>query len=304
MNKRSILVTGGEGFIGSALCRRLKGQGHRVSSFDVSRSQSILNLEQLSRSISESDIVLHLAAQADLTKMAASIEEGLRSTQLNVDGTNNVCAMCAMHQKWLIFASTICVYGNSHDQGPKPTELYACSKLAAEWIVQGYGSNYNMPWTILRFATTYGPSMRDALGVSRFIKQATTGLPVTVHGDGTQNRTLTHVSDLVEGTASLIGDPEIEIRAKSKILNVSSPEKVTAIQMARDIVDLAGKRGFPETTITHIEQRPNQVYDETIDVSGIQQVSGWEAKIKWQNGIETVFDEILESSESSTRDRC
>lgn len=102
----------------------------------------------------------------------------------------------------------------------------------------------------------------------------------------------------------MIGDPDIEIRAKSKILNVSSPEKVTAIQMARDIVDLAKRRGFPATKITHIEQRPNQIFDETIDVSGIQQVSGWESKIKWKKGIESVFDEIVGRPKSSVRDSC
>jgi len=302
MRSRSVLVTGGSGFIGSALCHELEANGHTVTSYDVSNSHSIMDLDQLSSSISEVDIVLHLAAQADLTQMSGSIDEGLRSTKLNVDGTNNVCAMCAKHNKWLIFASTICVYGNEHDGGPNPTELYACSKLAAEWIVQGYGSNYGMPWTILRFATTYGPFMREALGVCRFIQQTISQSPVTVHGDGNQNRTLTHINDLVQGTTSLIGDHAIESRAKSQILNVSSSEKISAIGMARDIVELAVERGFPKATIKHVDQRPNQVFDETIDVSAIKEVSGWEAKTTWKEGIESVFDEILKNLPASKVD--
>lgn len=77
---------------------------------------------------------------------------------------------------------------------PNPSDLYACSKYAGEWIVKGYGQNFGMPWTILRFATIYGPGMRRALGLHIFFRQAMAGDPITVHGDGEQDRTLTSIS--------------------------------------------------------------------------------------------------------------
>ncbi len=290
--KKRILVTGSSGFIASKLVNKLREEGHDVIPFEITDGCDILNLEQLEQAVKKVDIVYHIAAQADLTQMSGSVSAGYAGTRLNVEGTHNVAYACATHKKWLIYASTVCVYGNvEHPEGgadvdttlPNPSELYACSKYAGEWIVKGYGLNYGMPYTILRFATIYGEGMRPALGLHIFFRQAIAGEPITVHGDGLQDRTLTYIHDLVDGIIAPLNHPDT---AKGEIFNLTAKAAVSAQQMAEDVKTIVGS----DSEIVHIEQRENQTIHEDFDVEKTKKLIGWEAQTPWMQGLAETYE--------------
>ena len=295
----NVLVTGSSGFIASKVVARLRILGHSVTPFDIVEKKSILDLDQLETAIKEVDVVYHIAAQADLTQMSKSVDDGRRGVILNVTGTHNVAYLCAKHKKWMIYASTVCVYGNqdafleSEDKTlPNPSELYACSKYAGEWIVKGYGLNYDMPWTILRFATIYGEGMREALGLYIFFNQAIKGEPITVHGDGDQVRTLTYIHDLVDGIVAPLDHP----KAQGHIINLSSEEGISALKMAEDVKRITNSK----SEIIFINQRPNQTMNEHFDVSKAKNRLSWEARTSWNDGLKHTYEWIL-NEHSKTR---
>lgn len=288
--KYRILLTGDAGFIASKVKDRLREMGHDVIGFDIVRGQDLLDAQSVDRAVKDCDIVYHIAAQADLTQMSKSVLDGRKGVRINVEGTHNVAYSCAKHNKWLIYASTVCVYGNVNEHPekedhtlPNPSELYSCSKLAGELLVRGYGLNYGMPWTSLRFATIYGEGMRPALGLHVFFRQAMQGQPITVHGDGSQDRTLTYIHDLVDGIVAPLKNPE---KAQGQIFNLSTSFPVSALKMAEDVKRLTNSA----SPIQFIDQRPNQTRHEDFDVSKAKELLGWEAKTPWEEGLKATYE--------------
>lgn len=281
-----ILLTGDKGFIATKLKARLAE--HEVIGYDIVDGHDLLNLETLEEAIKYIDTVFHIAAQADLTKLNTP-EAGLAATKANVEATTNVAYLCAKYNKRLIYASTVCVYGNQEGNIeredttlPNPSELYAQTKYAAESIIKGFSQNFGNPYTILRFATIYGEGMRKALGVSIFFHQAIAGEPITVHGDGIQSRTQTYVGDLVDGIVAAFNHPE---EARNQTFNLTSPKAVSALQMAKDIKELTGS----SSEITFIPQRANQTMHESFDTSKAYSLIGWEAKTPWLEGLKKTY---------------
>lgn len=292
--KRRILITGDQGFIASRVMARLRDAGHDVIGYDIVNGFDLLSVAQLEDKIKQVDVVYHIAAQADLTQMAKDVEGAKKGVDINVVGTANVAYLCAKHNKWLIYASTVCVYGNvtEHPEKedttlPNPSELYACSKYAGEWIVRGYGYNFNMPWTSLRFATIYGEGMRPAMGMYIFFRQAIQNEPITVHGDGSQIRTLTYIEDLVDG---IVAPLEHESEAQGQVINLTATEGISAKDMAEKIKSLTGS----ESEITFIEQRENQTMHEDFDVTKAQKLLGWKAKTPFPDGLKKTYQWIKE----------
>lgn len=288
-----VLITGDAGFIASRVKQTLLNEGHEIVGFDLARGEDLLDLEVVEQKISDVDIVYHIAAQADLTIMSKNIEACRTGVLNNIDATHNVAYACAKYGKWLIYASTLCVYGNVSDHPskedqtlPSPSEIYACSKYAGEWIVRGYGLSYHMPWTILRFATIYGPGMRSALGLHVFFRQALNNDPVTLHGDGEQNRTLTYIDDLVEGIVAPLKYPH---ESRSNIINLSSPISISARKMAEDVIAVVNSK----SEIVSIPQRKNQTIHEDIDTSKAKKILRWEAKTGWEDGLRLTHEWML-----------
>lgn len=283
-----VLITGGSGFIGSKVMQKLVDLGHEVYNYDLPMGNDLLNLIDLENYIINVDVVYHIAAQADLTQMT-DINAARHGVITNVHGTHNVAFLCAKHRKWIIYASTVCVYGNTdtHPEKedstlPNPSELYACSKYAGEWLIKGYSLNFGNPYTILRFATIYGEGMREALGMHIFFKQALKGEDITVHGDGLQDRTLTYIHDLVDGIVAPLSHRK---KAENQVINLSALEAVSAKKMAEDIKELTGTK----SDIKFIEQRANQTFHEDFDVSKAEKILNWKAKTTWQEGLKNTL---------------
>jgi len=286
---KKILITGNRGFIASKLEERLKEKGYGVVGCDLADGCDLLDMDKLEEIIKDVDVVCHVAAQADLTKMV-DLGGAYGGVVANVYATNNVAFLCAKYKKWLIYASTMCVYGNleqlparEDETLPNPSEIYSCSKYAGEWIIKGYSKNFGNPYTILRFATIYGEGMRPALATHIFFRQAMKGEPITVHGDGSQTRTLTYVHDLVDGVLAAILH---ENEAKNNVFHLSSPERISAKKMAEDTKRLTGSK----SEIVFIEQRKNQTLHEDFDVSKSEELLQWRANTKWDDGLAQTYE--------------
>src|SRR3989344_5012501 len=156
-----ILVTGGKGAIGAMLMRKLQELGHEAISYDILDGEDLFDLPKLEAAIQWAEVVYHSAAQANLNYMR-TIEGAHHGIILNIGATDNVAHLCAKHKKRLLFISTMCVNGDV-DVHPvledktlaNPSEIYAASKYAAEWVIDGYGKSFGLEYTILRVATVY-----------------------------------------------------------------------------------------------------------------------------------------------------
>lgn len=289
-NRKRVLVTGGDGFLGKNLVERLKKEGYEVESYDLSQGKDILNKRQLEEAVQGKDVVFHLAAMADLN---IARENPYQNMEINVVGTINVAEACLKHNTTLFFASTCCVYGNQEKEPtdeeslPKPTEIYACSKLAGEYVILGYAKTCGLKYNIMRLATMYGPGMRPALAVYIFFDQAINGRPITIHGDGRQTRTLTYIDDIVDGIIAWF-----KSGVENEIVNITTEEEVSVLDMAKMIKEITGSN----SEIVFVEQRPGQIFREKISAQKAKKLFGWQAKISLREGLEKTYQWFLEKN--------
>lgn len=273
-----IIVTGGRGFVGAEVVRDLRGSGQTVVSYDLRDGQDILDTAALEAAIEPGDTVLHLAAYADLY---VASERPVDAVRVNVLGTACVASVTMRRGGRLILGSTLCVYGDQpryptrEDATPNPTEIYAHTKLAAEQVVRGMVASHGLRAVIVRFPGVYGPGMRGSLAVARFMTAARDGGELLVHGDGNQTRTPMHVRDVVAGLRAVADSADL-----TGVINLAGTEEVSAVELARRIVALAG-RG----TIRHIDQRTPQTYRELADGTRARDELGWTPQIDLATGL-------------------
>jgi len=289
-NKKTILVTGGGGFLGKILTKHLKQVGHKVESYDLIKGQDLLDRKQLEKAVQGKDAVFHLAAVADLN---ISRKDPFKNMDINILGTINMAEACWKANATLYFASTCCVYGNQETHPsdekslPNPTEIYACSKLAGENVILGYAKTCGLEYNIMRLATFYGPEMRPALAVYVFFDQALHNKPTTIHGDGTQTRTLTYVDDIVDGILALFNSG-----IKNEIVNITTEEEVSVLDMVKMIKEMTKSK----SKITFIPQRRGQILKEQILAKKAQRLFGWQAKTSFREGLEKTYEWIKSQS--------
>ena len=215
-----VAVTGGAGFIGSNLTRRLISKGHDVvviddlstglfSNVDQEKSTfhqvSITDAKALQVALKDCQTIFHLAARGSVPR---SIKNPVATHDVNATGTLNVLEVARNSGAHVIFSSSSSVYGRNM-QLPKdetmwlgPMTPYAASKLAAEGYVQAYASAYNVPTTLLRFFNVFGPRQRPdheyAAVLPKWIWLAMQGQPIDVYGDGTASRDFTYVDTVLD----------------------------------------------------------------------------------------------------------
>jgi UDP-glucose 4-epimerase len=215
-----VAVTGGAGFIGSNLTRRLISEGYDVvvvddlstgllSNIDKVNSEfhhaSITDSKALGSAFKDCKTIFHLAARGSVPR---SIKNPVATHEVNTTGTLNVLEIARANGAHVIFSSSSSVYGRNM-QLPKdesmwlgPMTPYAASKLSAESYVQAYAAAYNVPTTLLRFFNVFGPRQRPdheyAAVLPKWIWLAMQGSPIEVYGDGRASRDFTYIDTVLD----------------------------------------------------------------------------------------------------------
>jgi dTDP-glucose 4,6-dehydratase len=297
------VVTGGAGFVGSHLCERLLREGWDVLSLDSLLTGRVSNLGDIESHerfrfephdvtapiAVEGDVdwILHFASPASPTDY---LSHPIHTLKVGALGTLNALGLAKAKGAGFLLASTSEVYGDPQVH-PQPEEywgnvnpigprgVYDEAKRYAEAMAMAYLRVHDVQVKIARIFNTYGPRLRrgDGRAVPTFVEQALGGDPITVHGDGSQTRSLCYVDDLVEGiwrllTSDVVGMP----------VNLGNPEEVKVLDLARTIVLLAGSASeviFTERPIDDPEVR-------CPDISRATSLLGWVPLIPLTDGLE------------------
>ncbi len=290
-----ILITGGAGFIGSHLAEALLEEGHEVFVLDDLSTGSIDNIAHLksrrgfhytiesvfndplvAEMVDRADVVFHLAAAVGVKLI---VERPVHTIETNVHGTEVILRHASKKKKLVVVASTSEVYGKSvHVPFREDADLvmgattrhrwaYACSKALDEFLALAYWKESRQPVIIMRFFNTVGPRQTGQYGMvlPTFVRQALSGEPITVFGDGEQQRSFTYVGDVVGALLKLMVSPS----AIGQVFNVGNVEEVTIRNLAERIKAATGSSS-PIVTIPYdeayeegFEDMPRRVPDLT-----------------------------------------
>lgn len=261
---KNYLITGGAGFIGSHLCRRLLEQGHRVICMDNLTTGSIENLSSLLHHphfrFIEWDITAPFTCNEPLDGIynlacpASPVHyqsDPVATTRTSVLGILHMLELARHHGCKLLQASTSEVYGDPavHPQSESylgnvsTTGIRACydeGKRCAESLCMDYHRQYGVAVKVIRIFNTYGPHMAadDGRVVSNFILQALCDEDITIYGDGSQTRSFQYVSDLIEGMLRMM-DTDSSFTGP---INLGNPHEITVCRLAEEIIRLTGSR--------------------------------------------------------------
>lgn len=306
---KKILITGGLGFIGSSLARRLVGLDAGVTLVDSLIPQyggNLFNIEDIKDSVTTNitdvrdphamahiiqgqDYLFNLAGQ---TSHLDSMTDPQTDLDINASAQLSILEACRKYNTGIkiVFASTRQLYGKPEylpvdEKHPiKPVDVNGINKLAGEWYHLLYNNVYRIRACALRLTNTYGPGMRvkDArqtfLGI--WIRNLIEGKPILVFGDGLQMRDFNYVDDVVEAFLSSALDP----RAAGEVYNLGSAERINLKDLARMMVDIFGKGTFNLVPFPP-DRKAIDIGDYYSDFAKINQALGWEPRVSLREGL-------------------
>ena len=312
LQDRRILVTGGAGFIGSHLCRRLLERGDEVlcvDNFYTGSREFIAPLLSNPRfELMRHDVTFPLYVECDaifnLACPASPIHyqlDPVQTTKTSVHGAINLLGLAKRLHAPILQASTSEVYGDpdchpqvegywGHVNPIGPRSCYDEGKRCAETLFMDYHRQHRVGIKIARIFNTYGPHMHPGDGrvVSNFIVQALTGEPITIYGDGRQTRSLCYVSDTVEGLVRLM-DSAAPITGP---LNIGNPHELSMLEIADTILELTGSA----SRLVHAPLPEDDPRQRCPDISRAREELGWMPCVAVRDGLmQTIhwFDDYL-----------
>ena len=320
MNKSIYVITGSLGFVGFNLSKSLIKRGHRVIGIDIDKNSDSLRklrykesvkigIETFKADISDKyqvesiakelnkignvESIFHLAGLAGVRK---SIENPDKYYNVNLRGTFNILQLHkSIKAKSMVFSSTSSVYGDiskeyfsKESDSLNPISPYASSKLNAEKICELFSNLYRLNICVLRYFTVYGVAGRPDMSILKFINLIYKDKPITIYGDGSQERDFTYVSDVCRGTydsSKLIGFNLIN-------LGKSSPDKlITAVRIIENKLEKKAK-------IIYKPQNQMDVNRTSADISNSKKLINWDPLESLESGLDKTINWYKENVKS------
>jgi UDP-glucose 4-epimerase len=313
-----VLITGGAGFIGSHLADHLLSLGDEIWAVDDLSTGSIENIEHLKNNpryhyqiesimngpaiaelVDRCDVIFHLAAAVGVRLI---VESPVRTVETNIRGTEIILQLAAKKRKLVVLASTSEVYGKAtkvpfcEDDDlvigapVRGRWSYACSKAIDEFLALAYWKERKLPVIITRFFNTVGPRQTGRYGMvlPSFVRQALSGEPITVYGDGTQSRCFGYVGDVVEALGKLVRTEA----AIGQVFNVGNNEEITINELAGRVKKITGSA----SPIVHVPY--GEAYEEGFEdmprrvpsIEKIGKLIGYRPKTSLDEIIQKVAD--------------
>lgn len=296
---RHVLVTGGAGFVGGALVRRLVRAGARVVVLDdlfTGRAEvvpsaaklvvgSVEDPDLVRELVSHAAVVFHLAAR----NIVASTKDPRSDFSTNIGGTLNVllAAREAMVDR-VVYTGSTSVYGNprsipiNEDDGIEPLSPYAVSKLSGEHYCMAFYESYDLPIAVVRYSNVFGIGQRPDnpyCGViAKFFAAAYDDRPLQIHGDGQQTRDFTYIDDAVDATLLAAIRP----RAEGEVFNVGTGIETSINDLAR----LIGQAAERQVTTEHIDRRDvDNIRRRVVNIEQARRMLRWAPQVTLLDGL-------------------
>ena len=302
-----VLITGGAGFIPSNLIRHLlEHTSHEVISLDaLTYAASIENLadvmshprlEFVEGDIRDAGLVDEVVGGVDVIVNAAAeshVEKSIRDgasefVTTNVEGTQILLdAIRAQPVERFLLLSSSEVYGTAEyapmdERHPlEPRSPYAATKAGADRLAYSYRVTYGLPIVIVRPFNNYGPRQHPEKVVPRFVTQALSGEPLTVHGDGHASRDWLYVDDTASAIEALIDAPLDAVAGE--VVNVATGTDLSVGEIAALVVEAIGD---PTVDVVHVDERPGQVDRHIGSTEKLATLTGWRASTSFADGLE------------------
>ena len=304
--RKKILVTGGAGFIGSHLCKRLLDLGHEVICLDNYFTGSKENVVELMSNpyfeLIRHDVTMPFFIEADeiynLACPASPIHyqyNPIKTIKTSVMGAINMLGLAKRIRVKILQASTSEVYGDpdvhpqTEDYWGKvnpigPRACYDEGKRCAEALFMNYYRQNNVRIKIIRIFNTYGPKMHpnDGRVVSNFIVQALKNQNITIYGNGSQTRSFQYVDDLIEGAIRMMDTPD-DVTGP---VNIGNPDEFTILELAEKVIRLTGSR----SKIIFQPLPPDDPKQRQPDITLAKNLLNWEPKVALEDGLQMTIE--------------
>ncbi len=289
-----IFVTGGSGFIGRHVVRKLLESGYEVLVYDL--EEPLMKVPFVRGDIREfafvkdamrgSQQVVHLAAMVSAVE---AMEKPLEAVETNVIGTFNVVEAARRNRvDKVVYAGSVAVYGEpkylpiDEDHPTIPKNIYGASKLSGENLLSGYYGNYRLNYISLRFFNVYGPYMKPgpyAGVIYKFLERIKGENPLIIEGDGRQTRDFVYVEDVADAVLKALESEEIGI------FNVGTGRETSIMELARLLFEITGAN----TGVEFSSSRPGDIRRSRADIGKIRRL-GWRPRIDLREGLRKTVD--------------
>lgn len=310
-----IVVTGGAGFLGSNLCLRLLAEGHQVICIDNLSMGCLENIEDCLGNDDFQFLEADVTAKETFDAVGTGIDcvvhlaafkiprygKALDTLRINYQGTENALEFSRRNECKCVLASTSDVYGRNPDvpfsedgtdsvigSSKVPRWAYAVSKLFDEHLAFAYQEAYGFPVTLLRFFGSYGPHQHLSWWggpQSVFIDAVLADSPIPIHGDGSQTRSFTYVSDTVDGIYASI----VKEEANGEVINIGSDHEITVLELAHKIKALSATPGELKLEFVPYESISGRKYEDVMrrvpDTALCEKLLGVKAKVGLDEGL-------------------